>query len=63
MGFFYISWFFVCFACSMALEAINNGWLVNYGEKKVKLVKNICKGFMILSLVVAIIFTIITEIL
>ena len=63
MGYFYIVWFAVCYACSMALEAINNGWLADYGESKTKVVKSICKGIMLLSFVTVIILTVFTEIL
>lgn len=61
MEIYYIVLFAACFTSSMALEAINEGLISSYGEKKEKLAKNICRGIIILSFIAVIIFTIISK--
>ena len=62
MVYFCILWCALCYACSMVLEALNKGWLAEYGERKVNFVRNICKGFMLGTFVAVIILTIVFEI-
>lgn len=58
MGFVYIIWFAMCYAAFLILELLQQGWLANYGVIFVKNMKKICKGFIIISLIVMAVFEI-----
>lgn len=62
MVYFCILWCALCYACAMVLEAVNKGWLAEYGERKVNLVRNFSKGFLLGGLIGFIIVAVIFEI-
>ena len=51
MVYLYLAWFMLCYLSVLGREALNNGWLIKYGEGKRQLVRKICSGFFIFSFV------------
>lgn len=47
MAYFYLACFMMCYVGALGLQSLSNGWLIKYGEKKRRIVRNICFGFII----------------
>ena len=38
-AYFYLASFFICYLGVLGLEALNNGWLIGYEERKRRIIK------------------------
>ena len=41
-AYFYLACFMICYLGALGVEALSNGWLISYGEKKRRAVRKTC---------------------
>lgn len=50
-AYFYLVCFMICYLGALGVEALNNGWLMSYGEKKRQAIRKTCFGIIAISFI------------
>lgn len=51
MVYFYLTWVMMGYLSMIGIESLNNGWLIKYGEEKRQIVRKLCVGVLLFSII------------